>query len=104
LFARIRLPLSDRHSALLVDERAIGTDQARKFVFALTSTNTVSYRPVELGPLLDGKRVVRSGLTPAEKIVINGLARIRPGAPVNPQEAVVSVPATSHRGQDFAGE
>ena len=68
LFARIRIPLSDRHPALLVDERAIGTDQANKFVLTLTPTNTVQYRPVELGPLADGKRIVRSGLAVGEKL------------------------------------
>jgi RND family efflux transporter MFP subunit len=86
LFARIRLPLSEKHSALLVDERAIGTDQANKFVLTLTSSNTVAYRPVELGPMIDGKRIVRSGLTEGEKIVVNGLARVRPGASVTPQD------------------
>lgn len=105
LFARIRVPLSERHAALLVDERAIGTDQARKFVFALTGTNTVAYRPVELGPLVEGRRVIRSGLTADEKIVVNGLARIRPGAPVNPQEAaaVAGLPPKSGHPQDLAG-
>jgi membrane fusion protein, multidrug efflux system len=88
LFARIRLPLSERHSALLVDERAIGTDQANKFVLTLTPTNTVQYQAVELGPLFEGKRVVRSGLAAGEKIVVNGLARVRPGMPVTPQDAV----------------
>ena len=72
LFARIRIPLSERHPALLVDERAIGTDQAQKFVLTLTPTNTVQYQAVELGPLIDGKRIVRSGLLPGEKIVVNG--------------------------------
>src|SRR5881296_3917448 len=61
LFARIRVPLSERHEALLVEERAIGTDQAQKFVLTLTPTNTVTYRSVKLGPLVSGKRVVRSG-------------------------------------------
>jgi RND family efflux transporter MFP subunit len=88
LFARIRVPLSEKHPALLVEERAIGTDQAQKFVLRLTSTNTVEYRPVTLGPLLSGKRIVRSGLEGSEKIVVNGLARVRPGMPVAPQEAV----------------
>lgn len=86
LFARIRIPLSERHPALLVDERAIGTDQANKFVLTLTPTNTVQYQAVELGPLVDGKRVVRSGLEAGEEIVVNGLARVRPGMPVTPQE------------------
>ncbi len=91
LFARIRLPLSERHSALLVDEQAIGTDQANKFVLTLSPTNTVQYQPVELGPLVDGKRVVRSGLTAGETIVVNGLAKVRPGMPVNPQPATSQV-------------
>jgi len=90
LFARIRVPLSERHPVLLVDERAIGTDQAQKFVLTLTSTNTVAYRSVNLGPVIDGKRVIRSGLEADEKIVVNGLQRVRPGMPVTPQEAVAS--------------
>lgn len=88
LFARIRIPLSERHLVLLVDERAIGTDQANKFVLTLTSTNTVQYQAVELGPLVDGKRIVRSGVTAGEKIVVNGLSHVRPGMPVTPQDEV----------------
>jgi RND family efflux transporter MFP subunit len=90
LFARIRVPLSERHPALLVDERAIGTDQAQKFVLRLTSTNTVEYLPVQLGPMVDGKRIVRSGLEGDERIVVNGLARVRPGMPVAPQDNVAA--------------
>jgi len=90
LFARIRIPLSEKHPALLVDERAIGTDQANKFVLTLSPTNTVQYQGVELGPLFDGKRVVRSGLAAGEKIVVNGLARVRPGMPVTPQDEVAN--------------
>src|SRR5438477_5121266 len=86
LFARIRVPLSDRHPALLVEERAIGTDQAQKFVLALTSTNTVAYRSVKLGPAVQGKRIVRAGLAEGDKIVVNGLQRVRPGMPVAPQQ------------------
>ena len=85
LFARIRIPLSEKHSALLVQESAIGTDQANKFVLTLTSSNTVAYQPVTLGPIIDGKRVVRTGLAPGEEIVINGLQRVRPGMPVSPE-------------------
>ena len=88
LFARIRVPLSERHAALLVDERAVGTDQARKYVLTLTPTNTVAYQSVELGPVIDGKRVVRDGLTAGDKIVVNGMQRVRPGMPVMAQEAV----------------
>jgi len=66
LFARIRVPGSAKYPALLVDERAIGTDQAQKFVLTLTPTNTVAYRPVKLGATAGGKRVIREGLQPGE--------------------------------------
>jgi len=85
LFARVRIPLSEKHSAVLVDESAIGTDQANKFVLTVTQTNTVAYRPVTLGPFVDGKRVVRAGLAAGEEIVVNGLQRVRPGMPVTPE-------------------
>lgn len=93
LFARIRIPLSEKHEAILVDERAIGTDQAQKFVLTLSPTNTVQYQTVELGPLVDGKRVIRSGLASGEKIVVNGMARVRPGMPVSPQTEEAKAPA-----------
>ena len=87
LFARVRIPGGARAPALLVDEAAVGTDQAQKFVLTLTSTNTTAYRPVKLGPLIDGKRVVREGLQAGEKVVLNLVgARVRPGMPVTPQE------------------
>jgi multidrug efflux pump subunit AcrA (membrane-fusion protein) len=76
---------------ILVDERAIGTDQAQKYVLTLSKTNTVVYQSVQLGPLVDGKRVVRTGLQPGEKIVVNGLQRVRPGMPVTPETAVAEL-------------
>ena len=88
LFARIRVPLSERHAALLVAPRAIGTDQAQKYVLTLTASNTVAYAAVQLGPAVEGKRIVRSGLLAGEKIVVNGMERIRPGMPVTPQDQV----------------
>lgn len=89
LFARLRLPTGAKAPMLLVDETAIGTDQAQKFVLTLSSSNTAAYRPVKLGPLVEGRRVVRDGLQPGEKVIVNGQARIRPGMPVSPQEAPV---------------
>ena len=86
LFARIRIPLSGRHPAVLVSERAIGTDQAQKYVLTLTPTNTVAYHSVKLGPAVEGKRVIRSGLLAGEKIVVGGLQRVRPGMSVTPVE------------------
>jgi RND family efflux transporter MFP subunit len=89
LFARIRVPLSERHPVILVADSAIGTDQAQKFVLTVTSTNTVEYRSVQLGPVIDARRIVSSGLQAGEKIIVNGLQRApRPGMPVTPQEEV----------------
>lgn len=91
LFARIRLPGGAKAPTLLVDEAAIGTDQAQKFVLTLTSTNTTAYRPVKLGPLINGKRVVREGLQAGEKVVLNLVAaRVRPGMSVTPQETLTT--------------
>ena len=89
LFARIRLPSSAKAPLLLVDEAAIGTDQAQKFVLTLTSTNTTTYRPVKIGSVVNGKRVVREGLQPGERVVLNLVeARVRPGMEVVPQSPV----------------
>jgi multidrug efflux system membrane fusion protein len=92
LFARIRIPLSERYAALLVEERAIGTDQGQKYVLSLSSSNTVVYRSVKLGPAVGSKRIVRSGLEAGEQIVVNGLQRVRPGMPVTPQTEVAGEP------------
>jgi RND family efflux transporter MFP subunit len=91
LFARIRVPTSGKHTAFLVEESAIGTDQSQKFVLTLGDDNTVEYRKVKLGPTFEGKRIVREGLRPGEKIVVNGLQRARPGLPVNPEESTASL-------------
>jgi RND family efflux transporter MFP subunit len=97
LFARIRIPLSDRHPALLVDERAIGTDQSQKFVLALTPTNTVAYQPVQLGPLFEGRRVIRSGLQAGDEIVVNGLERVRPGMLVTVEKETLNASSTGRQ-------
>jgi len=82
LFARVRLASSDRHSATLIQDQAVGTDQDRKFVLVLKADSTVEYRPITLGPIVDGLRAVRTGLAPGEQVVINGLMRVRPGMKV----------------------
>ncbi len=99
LFARVRIPVSARQPALLISERAVGTDQSQQYVLTLTETNTVAYQAVKLGPVIDGKRVVRSGLRGDEKIVVNGLQRVRSGMSVTPQENVAEV---DNRGARFA--
>lgn len=85
LFARIQLGAADSRPAVLISDRAVGTDQNRKFVFVVGAGNKAEYRAVTLGPAIDGLRVVRSGLKAGEKIVVNGLQRVRPGAPIAPQ-------------------
>jgi multidrug efflux system membrane fusion protein len=66
----------------LVQDQAIGTDQDRKFVLVLKNDNSVEYRPVVTGRVIDGLRTVVSGLKPGERVVINGLMRVRPGMKV----------------------
>lgn len=85
LFARVRIPIGAPQPALLVSERAIGTDQSQKFVFAVDRNHTVAYRTVKLGPALDGKRVVREGVQAGDTVIVNGLQRVRPGMTVDPE-------------------
>lgn len=85
LFARVKLIGNDRYPAVLINDSAIGTDQTMRYVLLLGPDNKVEYRPVELGPLVDGLRVVRTGLEPGDTIVVNGLMRVRPGMQVTPQ-------------------
>jgi RND family efflux transporter MFP subunit len=82
LFARVKLTAGDRYAATLVDDRAVGTDQDRKFVLVLKPDSSVEYRAVTLGPTVEGLRVVKDGLKPGEDIVVNGLQRVRPGMKV----------------------
>lgn len=94
LFARIRLPISARHSVFLVADRAVGTDQAQKYVLTLTPSNTVAYQSVELGPEIEDKRIVRAGLHVGDKIVVNGMQRVRPGMAVDAQEETDQRPSS----------
>ena len=82
LYARVRLAAGDKHRAVLVSDRAVGTDQDKKFVLVLKSDETLEYRPIELGRLVDGYRVVKGGLRAGERIVVNGLQHVRPGMKV----------------------
>jgi multidrug efflux system membrane fusion protein len=84
-FARLRMGQAKTEPALLVNERAVGTDQNKKFVMVVDRDNKAVYREVTLGASVGGLRIVTSGLKPGERIVVNGLQRIRPGALVAPQ-------------------
>jgi multidrug efflux system membrane fusion protein len=84
-FARLRMGQPKAEPALMVNERAIGTDQNKKFVLVVSADNKAEYREVTLGANVDNLRVVTAGLKSGERIVVNGLQRIRPGALVVPQ-------------------
>jgi RND family efflux transporter MFP subunit len=91
LFARIRIPMTGKYKALLVDEKSILTDQANKFVLGIDQSKTPAlsvYKPIVIGPSIDGKRIIRSGLVAGDKIIVNGQARLpQPGMPVQPVAA-----------------
>jgi RND family efflux transporter MFP subunit len=89
LFARIRLLDSSQHDAVLVNDSAIGTDQTVRYVLVVGAGSKVEYRPVQLGPVIDGLREVQAGLKPGEVIVVNGLQRVRPGAQVQAQRVAM---------------
>jgi len=89
-FAQLRLGRAATSSALLISERAVGTDQSKKFVMVVGDDNKAAYREVSLGASADGLRIVTSGLKPNERIVVNGLQRIRPGSLVTPQPVTMA--------------
>ena len=84
LFVRLRLSGAGGYRGLLIQDRAVGTDLSKKFVYVVSPKHEIEYRPVTLGPIVDGLRVVRSGLKAGEPVVVNGLQRIRPGVKVEP--------------------
>lgn len=90
LFARIRLGASAARPTILIDEQAIGTDQNKRFVVVVDAQGKTFYREVRLGASHQGQREIAAGLKPGERIVVNGLQRIRPGDPVRPLPAVAA--------------
>jgi RND family efflux transporter MFP subunit len=84
LFARVQLLGSAEYDAVLVDDRAIGTDQSQRFVLVVGPNDTLQYRPVQLGRNIEGLRVIRKGLSAGEQIVVTGLQRVRPGMQIKP--------------------
>jgi RND family efflux transporter MFP subunit len=105
MFGNMRLSAGRTRTALLVPDAAIQTDQARKLVPVLAADGTITPKPVQLGPVVDGLRVVRSGLTPADRIVIEGAQLAMPGTKVSvrrgriapqptPRQASVSAPTS----------
>jgi RND family efflux transporter MFP subunit len=93
-FGRVRLIGSLPYEALLLPDTAIATDQSRKIVFVVKDDDTVEARPVVLGPLDEGLRVIREGLKPEDRVIVDGLQRARVGAKVSPH-AAAAAPAGS---------
>jgi RND family efflux transporter MFP subunit len=91
MFVRVRLPFGDPEAALLVPDRAIGIDQSRRYVCLVGNDGRVEHRTVELGPLDGDMRVIRSGLTGGERVVIEGIQKARDGAIVQPVETAATV-------------
>nr|WP_255428087.1 efflux RND transporter periplasmic adaptor subunit [Ramlibacter cellulosilyticus] len=89
-FARVRMGQARTTRAVLVPERAVGTDQEKKYVLVVGEGNKAEYREVTLGASTNGQRVVHSGLKAGERIVVNGLQRVRPGAVVQPQQVAMA--------------
>jgi RND family efflux transporter MFP subunit len=85
LFVRVRVTFAKERSALLVSDRALGTDQTGKYVMVVGADNVVKHTPVVTGELFDGMRVIEKGLEPTDHVIVDGLLRARPGAKVNPQ-------------------
>ena len=93
MFARIRVAVSEPAEVLLVPDSAIGTEQVRKLVMVVGDDNVTKPKYVKLGGIVDGLRVIAEGLTPTDRVVIDGLMRVRPGAPVTPTPGTITISA-----------
>jgi RND family efflux transporter MFP subunit len=93
-FGRIRIPASERYNAILIPDSAVVTDQSRKVVMTVKDDGTVEPKVVRPGPMTDdGLRIIRSGLAPTDRVIINGLVRARPGGKVTPQPGKIETAA-----------
>jgi len=93
LFARVQLQGSGRFKAMLIDDKAVLTDQDRKYVYVLGPHNTAARKDIVAGRMIDGLRVVESGLAPTDKVIVHGVQKVfMPGMPVTPQTIVMGAP------------
>ena len=93
MFARIQLLGSSEYDAILIEDRAVGTDQSQSFVLVLGPENKLEYRAIQPGRIVEGMRIVRQGLKPDDVVVVSGLQRVRPGAQVKPNMTTMGAPA-----------
>ena len=82
MFGRARVEGSSAYAALMIPETAVVADGARRIAYVVGADGTVGVKPLETGPLVDGLRVVRSGLEEKDQVIVNGIQRVMPGAPV----------------------
>jgi multidrug efflux system membrane fusion protein len=101
-FARLRMGQATQGTALLVNERAVGTDQNKRFVMVIDKDNKAQYREVTLGASANGLRIVTQGLQAGERIVVNGVQRVRPGSLVAPETVAMDAKPTLHAGNNGA--
>lgn len=98
MYALAKIAVPNEGASLLVADRAVNTDQSKKFVFVVDAKNIATYRPVELGGVVDGLRIIKSGVQAGDKIIVNGLQRAHPGAPVIPVDVPMDAPPEAPAG------
>src|SRR5262245_27815684 len=96
-FVRVRVPIGHSHQGLLITERALDTDQGQKIVYVVEKDNKVVSRPVRLGAIHGGLREITEGLTPGDRIIVNGLLQVRPGVTVEPTRVDMPVHSEAKR-------
>ncbi len=95
MFARVRVQGSEDYAAILLPDEAIGTDQTNKFVFVVSEDGTVGRKPVALGPVVDGMRIIRTGVAATDWVITKGIQRARPGGKVTPKKEEIRVGAAA---------
>jgi RND family efflux transporter MFP subunit len=103
-FARVRINIGFPHPALLINDRAIDTDQGQKIVYVVGEDNKVSTRPVRVGKIYAGLREITHGLKAGDRVIVNGLQQVRPGLVVEPKLADMPVSASSRGVRNAMGE
>jgi RND family efflux transporter MFP subunit len=97
-FVRVRLPIGTPHRAMLVAEQALDRDQGQKYLYVVNDQNEVEYHRIKVGRLYGGLREVTEGLKPGERVIVNGLQRVRPGVTVEPELVTMPVPQNQESG------
>ena len=104
LFTRIRVDVGEPYKAIMMVERALAVDQGQKCLLVVNDKNEVEYRPVTVGKLEGQLRVIRDGLRPGQRVIVNGLQRVRPGMTVVPKMVDIESPSSQHRAETKPAE